>query len=184
MFLHNTKPEGIKEGLWWEETCLRRQGGYDLDTSNLPASFRWLPKGAVLAFNATNGKAKLLKSVKVYENAAADATTLKVKDNGLLAVGDTIGGATISAISVADGVATLTVGALASKVDAGTVLTDSLSGVKLLGLAYETTDLRDNDFPQVTPTLRAFEIEEDTLPFPINDDIKTALGPLHQFKIQ
>ena len=55
MFLHKGKPTNIKEALWWEEMCVRRQGGYDLDTSNLPAGFRWLAKGTILAFNKTNG---------------------------------------------------------------------------------------------------------------------------------
>ena len=37
-FMHRTKPEDIKEALWLEEQCLRRQGGYDLDRKNLPAT--------------------------------------------------------------------------------------------------------------------------------------------------
>lgn len=184
MYLHtNVKAEEIKEGLWWEETCWRRQGGYDLDTTNLPSSMRWFPKGAVLAFNAKSGKAVLVKTAKVYEDAAANATTLKIEDNGLFAVGDKIAGKTISAIAVEDGVATLTVAALAKKLTAGDVVADENATGTLLGLNYATVDLRDNDFPSVTPTLQAYEIEEDTLPFPVNDDIKKGLGDRHQFKI-
>lgn len=182
--MHKGQPTNIKEGLWWEETCIRRQGGYDLDTANLPASFRWLPKGTVLAFNATNGKAIVVKTAKVYANAAKDATTLKIVENPLIQVGDKLAGSTISAIETEDGVSTLTVTALAKAVTKDAIVGDDNAAGTLLGLAYETTDLRDNDYPQVTPTLQAFEIEEDTLPFPINDDIKAGLGALHQFKIQ
>ena len=184
MFMHKGQPASIKEGLWWEEHCIRRQGGYDLDTSNLPAAFRWLPKGAVLAFNDQNGKAIVVKTAKVYEAAEAAATTLKIYANDLIAVGDEIGGATISAISTEDGVSTLTVSALEAAIAADTVIADANANGIILGLAYETTDLMDNDYPQVTPTLQAFEIEEDTLPFPVNDDIKAGLGALHQFKIK
>lgn len=184
MFMRKGQPASIKEGLWWEEHCIRRQGGYDLDISNLPAAFRWLPKGAVLAFNAENGKAIVVKTAKVYEAALAGATSLKIEANDLIAVGDVIGGAEISAISTEDGVSTLTVSALEEALAKGAVIADDNANGIILGLAYETTDLMDNDYPQVTPTLQAFEIEEDTLPFPINDDIKKGLGALHQFKIK
>lgn len=184
MFMHKNLGTDIKEGLWWEEHCIRRQGGYDLDLTSVPAGLRWFPKGAVLKFNATNGKAALVKTAKVYENAAQNATTLKIVDNGLWAVGDEIAGSAISAISVADGVATLTVAALESALSKDSVIADfDKTSEVLLGLSYDTIDLYENDFPSVTPTLQAFEIEEDSLPYPINDDIKEGLGSLHQFKI-
>lgn len=184
MFLHKGVPVDIKEALWWEETCIRRQGGYDLDTTNLPSDFRWLPKGTPLAINETNGKAIVVKTAVVYANAAKDATTIQIVENPLIKVGDKLAGSTISAITTADGVSTLTVSALSKAVTKDTVVDSLETTTKLLGLAYETTDLRDVDFPQVTPTLQAFEIEEDSMPFPINDAIKEKLGPLHQFKIQ
>lgn len=184
MYLHKTEPDVIVEGLWWEETCVRRQGGYDLDTTNLPTSLRWFPKGATLAFNSENGKATFVKTAKVTEAAAKSATTVKVEDKGILVVGDKIGGATISAIEVADGVATLTVDATAKALKVGDVIASfDPSKDVLLGLNYATVDLRDNDFPSVTPTLQAYEIEENSLPYPINDEIKAALGDRHQFKI-
>ena len=182
--MHRGKAQDIKEALWWEETCIRRQGGYDLDKSNLPATLRFLPKGTVLAFNGENGKAIAVKSAKVYEAAAVGATTIKVEANDLLMVGDKLGGSTISAMTVEDGIATLTVGELEAAIPAGSVIADDNSKGVLLGLQYETNDLRDNDYPQVTPTLQVYEIEEDTMPYPINDDIKKGLGDRHQFKIQ
>ena len=44
MFMRRTKPEHIQEALWWEERCVRRQGGYDLEMGNIPVSLRFLPK--------------------------------------------------------------------------------------------------------------------------------------------
>lgn len=184
MFLKTGVPTNIKEALWWEETCIRRIGGYDFDKTNLPAGFRWLPKGAVLGFNASTGKVFLIKTAQVNANAAKDATTLTIIDNGLFKVGDKIAGSTISAISVDDGVASLTVSALAKAVTKDAIVDNTESSTIIIGLAYETTDLQDNDFPQVAVTLRVFEIEEDSMPFALNDSIKTALAPLHQFKIQ
>lgn len=184
MFLHQTNPANIKEALWWEETCIRRQGGYDLDKTNLPAALRYFPKGAVLGFNASTGKAYLVKCAVVAANAAKDATTLTIVDNGLFVVGDKIAGSTISAISVNDGVATLTVSALAKAVTKDAVVDSLESTTVVLGLSYDTIDLMDNDYPSVTATLRAFEIEEDSMPYVLSDAVKTALAPLHQFKIK
>lgn len=184
MFLHKGTPTNIKEALWWEETCIRRQGGYDLLTTNLPAGTRWLPKGTLLEFDSGTGKAKVVKSATVYANAAANATTLKIVENPLIKVGDTLAGSAISAISTEDGVMTLTVAALAASVDKDSVVTTATSSSVILGFQYETIDLQDNDFPQVAVTLQAFEIEEDTLPQPVNATMKSWIGPLHQFKIQ
>ena len=152
MYLHKSTSENIKEGLWWEESCVRRQGGYDLDTASLPTGMRWFPKGAVLAFDATTGKAKMVKTAKVYANAAANATSLKIVDNGIFAVGDKIAGSTISAISVADGVATLTVSALAAKADKDTIVADD--GAKWIelrncGLARQRLSIGHSDLASV-----------------------------------
>ena len=184
MFLHKGTPTNIKEALWWEEHCVRRQGGYDLDITNLPAGTRWIPKGTLVELIAATGKVEVVKSAVVYENAAANATTLKIVENPLIKVGDVLAGSAISAISTEDGVSTLTVEALASSVAKDAVVTTATSDSKILGFAYETNDLLDNDFPQVTVTLQAFEIEEDSLPQPISATMKQWLGPLHQFKIQ
>lgn len=184
MFLKKGTPTDIKEALWWEESCVRRQGGYDLLTTNLPVGTRWLPKGTLLEFDSETGKAKVVKSAKVTANAAQNATSLYIEYNPLIKVGDSVAGSEISAITTSEGVSTLTVAALSSSISKDAIVTTATSGSVILGLQYETLDLQDNDFPQVTPTLQAFEIEEDSLPQPINDTMKGWLGPLHQFKIQ
>ena len=64
MFMHKGKPTDIKEALWSEETCIRRQGGYDLDITTLPAGTRFVPKGTILELIPATGKAKVVKSLK------------------------------------------------------------------------------------------------------------------------
>lgn len=188
MFLHKTKPDHISEAVWLEEQCLRRQGGYDLDRTNLPATLKWLPKGTVLKFSATDGKAVAVKTAYVTETANSAATTLKIKSGSLYKVGDTIAGSKIQSISTDGSVDTLTVASLGTKVDAKTVVTDyDKSKDVLLGFSYDTLDLRDPDAAlAATPTLRVMEVEEDTLPYPINKDIKDGLNAngIALFKIQ
>lgn len=189
MFFRKTTSTEIKEGAWWEEHCIRRQGGYDLDKSNLPTDFRWLAKGTTLKFDATTGKAVVLKSAKVSAGATTGATKIKVEDTGILKVGDTLNGNEITAITTADGVATLTVDATSAELKAGDVISEyNKDNDVLLGLAYETNDLRDNDNPFVTPTLEAVEIEKDSLPVPVNDEIIEGLNKpgygKHLFRIQ
>lgn len=189
MFFHKSTATNIKEAAWWEEHCVRRQGGYDLDKSNLPDAFRWLPKGAILKFDKTTGKAVVVKTAEVAEDAATGATSIKVKHTGLLKVGDTFNGNKITAIASTDDVDTLTVAATSEEIKKGAVISDyDKDNDVLLGLAYETNDLRDNDNPFVTPTLEAVEIEKDTMPFPVNDDIIAGLNKpgygKHLFRIQ
>lgn len=188
-FLHKTKPEDIQEAVWLEEQCLRRQGGYTLDRTNLPSSLKWLPKGATLKLSGDGkGNAIVVKTAKVAEKAEKQATTLKIASGSLFKVGDKIAGATISAIASADGVDTLTVSALANEAAKGAVVSDfDKTKDTVLGFSYDTLDLRDpeSEIP-CTPTLQVMEVEEDSLPYPINDDIKTALNDvgIALFKIQ
>lgn len=188
-FLHKTKPEDIQEAVWLEEQCLRRQGGYMLDRTNLPSSLKWLPKGATLKLSVDGkGKAIVVKTAKVAEKAEKQATTLKIAGGSLFKVGDKIAGATISAITSADGVDTLTVSALANEAAEGAVVSDfDKTKDIILGLSYDTLDLRDpeSEIP-CTPTLQVMEVEEDSLPYPINDEIKEGIraNGIALFKIQ
>lgn len=187
MFLKKTKPDSIKEALWWEERCIRRQGGYDLDTSNLPDSAKWLPKGTVLKFNATSGKCSVVKSAKVTEAAAKGATTVKVEKNSFFAVGDKVAGSAISAITKSEGYDTLTVAALSDALKIGDTVTDfDTENDVVIGFNYDTFPIDKDAAQQVTPTLQVMEVEEDSLPYPINDDIKKALNAngIVLFKIQ
>ena len=186
-FMHRTKPEDIKEALWLEEQCLRRQGGYDLDRTNLPATLKWVAKGTVLRL-VTGGKAQVVKTAKVTERAEKSATTLKIASGSLFKVGDKIAGATISAIASSDGVDTLTVSALGNAVAANAIVSDyDKTKDVLLGFSYDTLDVRDQESSiAATPTLQVMEVEEDSLPYPINEDIKLGINAvgIALFKIQ
>lgn len=174
--MKKSKPTDIKEAVWLEEQCLRRQGGYDLDQSNLPVSLKWLPKGTVLKLTS-NGGAIAVKTALVTEKAAKSATTLKIASGSLFAVGDKIAGATISEITSASGVDTLTVSALENAVEEKAVVSDyDKTKDILLGFSYDTIDLDKEASIPATPTLRVMEVEEDSLPYPINEDIKLGIN--------
>lgn len=185
--MHRTKPEDIKEALWLEEQCLRRQGGYDLDRTNLPATLKFVAKGTILRF-VTGGKAQVVKTAKAVEKADKAATTLKVASGSLFQIGDKIAGATISAIASNDGVDTLTVSSLDNAVAANAIVSDyDKTKDVLLGFSYDTLDIRDSDSSiAATPTLQVMEVEEDSLPYPINDEIKAGINAngVALFKIQ
>ena len=185
--MHRTKPEDIKEALWLEEQCLRRQGGYDLDRSNLPSTLKFVAKGTVLRL-VTGGKAQVVKTAKVTEKASKSATTLKIASGSLFEVGDKIAGATISAIASSDGVDTLTVSALDNAVEQNAIVSDyDKTKDVLLGFSYDTLDVRDQESSiAATPTLQVMEVEEDSLPYPINDEIKEGINAvgIALFKIQ
>lgn len=185
--MHRTKPEDIKEALWLEEQCLRRQGGYDLDRTNLPATLKWVAKGTVLRL-VNGGKAQVVKTAKVTERAEKSATKLKIASGSLFKVGDKIAGATISAIASSDGVDTLTVSALDNAVAANAIVSDyDKTKDVLLGFSYDTLDVRDQESSiAATPTLQVMEVEEDSLPYPINEDIKLGINAvgIALFKIQ
>lgn len=185
--MHRTKPEDIKEALWLEEQCLRRQGGYDLDRTNLPTTLKWIAKGTVLRL-VTDGKAQVVKTAKVVEKADKAATTLKIASGSLFQSGDKIAGATISAIASTDGVDTLTVSALDNAVAKDAIVSDyDKTKDVLLGFSYDTLDVRDPDASiAATPTLQVMEVEEDSLPYPINDEIKAGIraNGVALFKIQ
>lgn len=181
MFYNSTKATVAKEGVWNEQTCIRRTGGFDIDKTNLPEGTKYLPKGAVLAL--VNNKAVAVKTAKVYENAAKAATSVKVEKEHILKVGDVLGdSAAIAAITIGDTIDTLTLGegGLSADVKAGDVITDA-NVAKIIGLNYATIKL--DDMPSCTPTIQAYEIEEDTLPYPVNDAIKTALTSRHDWKV-
>ena len=184
--MKKSKPTDIKEAVWLEEQCLRRQSGYDLDQSNLPASLNWLPKGTVLKLTS-NGGAIAVKTATVTEKAEKGATTLKIASGSLFAVDDKIAGATISKITSESGIDTLTVSALESAVEAKAVVSDyDKTKDVLLGFSYDTLDLDKDASIPATPTLQVMEVEEDSLPYPINEEIKLGINAvgIALFKIQ
>lgn len=172
----------IQEGVWDEKTCVRMQGGYDIDTSVIPTGLKFLPKGAILSYNAETGKVAPVKSIKVIEKANSSATSIKVDKKHIVVVGETLGGHKVTAINTSnEGYDVMTVASIGEAIEAGTVLCDA-NGEKSVGMNCATVKIDSN--PSCTPTVQAYEIEEDTLPYPINDTIKAALTSRHAFKLK
>lgn len=168
--------------VWDEGSCVRRIGGFDIDTTNLPDTMEYLPKGAVMTVDGTSGKASLVKTATVHANAAKSATSIQIEKGSLFAVGDEIDGLEISAITTGTDYDTLTVEAITK--DAGYAVGDVLddgNGAAVAGLNY--ADVKLEGAPTCSITLQAYEIEEETLPYPINNTIKGALTDRHAFKI-
>jgi hypothetical protein len=177
MFYKDTTQKEIAEGSWDEKSCVTRQGGFTINTSNLPTSLRYIAKGAVISI--AGGIANLLKSAKVAEAAAKGATAIKIEKGSAIVVGDTIAGAKVSAIAEGETYDTLSVDATSAALKIGDVIAEEISGT--LGLAYSTTAVKGT--PDIAVTLVAYEIDEASLPYPINDEIKEALTVRHAFKI-
>lgn len=175
-----TAAKVVKEGKWDEKSCFRRVGGYDIDKTNLPKDMDYLPKGAVIALNPGNGKATLVKTAKVYEAAEKSAVSLKVAKGHNIVVGDKVNGSTVSEIVEGESFDTLTISSLGEALKINDVVS-SIGNLQVLGLNYATVRL--DDMPSCTPTLQAWEIEEDSLPYPINKEIKEALTVRHAFKL-
>lgn len=187
MYLKKTVPTDIKEGSWWEEQCVVRQGGYDLDQSNLSADLKWLPKGTVVKLG-TGGKAAVVKTATVTEKATSGTKTVKLAAGSLYIVGDSIGGKKIASIAKTKELDTVTLStALDSDIEAKTVISDyDESKDIILGFTYATKELDRDASQQVEPTLRVMEVEEATLPYPINTEIKAGINAngIALFKIQ
>lgn len=173
-------PTSIQEGVWNEKTCIRRTAGFDIDKTNLPADMKYLPKGAVLALDSTGLKVVLVKTAKATAAASSGATSLKVAKGHALVVGDVVAGGTISKIAVGTEFDTLTLSATSEEVKENGVVADA-NGAKVIGLNYATVKLDEN--PSCTPTIQAYEIEEDSLPYPVNEEIKAALTSRHDWRI-
>lgn len=175
--------ESVQEGKWDSESCVRCIAGLNFDKSCLPADMKRVPKGAVLAkkLTSTGYKAVLVKTAVVQANAAKDATTLNVLKGHALIVGDKVAGSAISAIDTSnEDYDALTVAALSKAVTKDTVVNDD-NVDNILGLNYATTKM--DSYPSVTYTIQAYEIEEATLPFPINDTIKEKLTCRHHYAL-
>jgi hypothetical protein len=79
---YDMNPLGVEKELWNQATTYRLAGGFNLDDDKLVADSH-LPVLAPLAIDFATRKAKAVKNVKVYENAAADATAIKIEKNSL-----------------------------------------------------------------------------------------------------
>ena len=184
MDIGNHDFEHVQEAQWDVKSCVRCIAGATLDLSNLPNGMKRIPKGTPLRLTSAR-KAIVIKTATVVTAAAKDATSLEIAKGSLFQVGDTIAGSTISAIDTSNETKdVLTVTALAKAVAKNAIVDDG-NIADIIGLLYATTKLTDptDRYPSATWTIQAYEIREETLPFPLSADAKTALTSRHHWAL-
>lgn len=130
-FNYNLTPAAVVEEICDVQTLHHKRGPYKLDTTGLTIGSE-LPRFTPVAINLATREAVVVKNVKVLEDAAVDATSIKVAKNSLVAVGMTLGAKStcvkVSAIDTTNAAYdTLTVSALEEAVTAGQVLFEAIA---------------------------------------------------------
>lgn len=130
-FTYNLNPDAVVEEICDVQTLHHKRGAYKLDTTGLTIGSK-LPRFTPVCVNLATRMVEVVKNVKVVEDAAADATSIKVAKNSLVAVGMTLGaGSTCVKVSAIDtsnaAYDTLTVSALGEAVSAGQVLFEAVA---------------------------------------------------------
>jgi hypothetical protein len=130
---YDLNPQENERELWSQETTYRYIGGFNLNDSDIPDGAK-LPPLAPLAIDFTTRKAKVCKTAKVVEAAAAGATTLKVAKGSFIIVGTVLGtgaassagAGTVSAIDKSNtGYDLLTVSATTATLAVGDVIIET-----------------------------------------------------------
>lgn len=183
-------PQEVEKEICRQDTIYRLSGGFNLEDDKLVDGV-YLPHLAPLAIDFTTRKAVAVKNVKIYEDAASDATKLKIEKNSLAYVGMIIGtgakGATVSAIDKSNSsYDELTVAAaLGATVKAGQVLFEaSATGgttVKNVANFLNYARVKVENGATVTAVGRAYEIIESKLSLPISSKDKASLGANFMF---
>lgn len=122
---YDLNPLAVEKELCVIASIYRLTGGFNLVDDKLVAG-TYLPHLAPLAVDFTTRKAKAVKNVKIYENAAADAIAIKVEKNSLVYVdmflGDGSKAAQVTAIDKTNATYDLLTITLGAAVIAGNVL--------------------------------------------------------------
>ena len=130
-FNYNLNPAAVVEEICDVQTLHHKRGAYKLNTTGLTVGSK-LPRFTPVFANLATRMVEVVKNVKVMEDAAAAATSLKVAKNSLAYVGMTLGaGSTCAKVSAIDtsnaAYDTLTVSALGEAVTAGQVLFEAVA---------------------------------------------------------
>ena len=101
-FKYNITPEVEMEERYDVQTGIRRRGSFILDCTNIPAGSK-LPSFAPIKADLKYHKCSLVRNFKVYEDAAADATAIKIAKGCIPYAGMSIGnGSFTAAVSAID----------------------------------------------------------------------------------
>lgn len=130
-FNYNLNPAAVVEEICDVQTLHRKRGAYKLNTTGMTVGSK-LPRFTPVFANLATRMVEVVKNVKVMEDAAAAATSIKVAKNSLAYVGMTLGaGSTCAKVSAIDtshaAYDTLTVSSLGEAVTAGQVLFEAVA---------------------------------------------------------
>ena len=191
-FKYDVNPHAVVEEICDVQTLHHKRGAYRLDTTGLVVGSK-LPRFTPVCADLKTRKCVVSKNVKVLEEVAADATTMKIAKNSLVAIGQVLGtgtkGAKVQSIDKTDAafdVVTLEA-AFGEKVAAGKVLFEASAdgGTKPKNQAnfviYEETKVEDG-IVNVALIMRAYEIQEEKLVLPISTKDKEGLTARFQFE--
>lgn len=186
-----TAPDVVEE-LYDVQTGHRKRGAYRLNTAGLVVGST-LPNLTPVAVDLAKRTCVVVKNVKVLEEVAADATTVKVAKNSLVEVGMFLGngskGAEIASIDKSNAdFDTITVkAAFGGKIAVGAVLFEAtaVGGTipknKANFLIYGHTKVEEG-IVLVALLMQAYEIQESKLKLPISEKDKETLTSRFQFE--
>ena len=191
-FKYNLTAPDVVEELYDVQTGHRKRGAYRLNTAGLVVGST-LPNLTPVAVDLAKRTCVVVKNVKVLEDVAAEATTVKVAKNSLVEVGMFLGngskGAEIASINKSNAeFDTITFkAAFGGKVAAGAVLFEAtaVGGTtpknKANFLIYGHTKVEDG-IVLVALLMQAYEIQESKLTLPISEKDKETLTSRFQFE--
>ena len=191
-FKYNLNAPEVVEEICDVQTLHHKRGPYKLDTTGLTIGSK-LPRFTPVAVDLKTRKAKVVKNVKVLEEAAAEATSIKIAKKSLAYVGMLLGtgakGAKVTAIDTSKSAYdSLTLeAAFGVKIAADTVLFEASAagGTTPKNTAnfviYEETKVEEG-IVLVALIMQAFEIQESKLTLPISEKDKVGLTSRFQFE--
>ena len=191
-FKYNLNAPEVVEEICDVQTLHHKRGPYKLDTEGLTIGSK-LPRFTAVAVDLKTRKVKVVKNVKLIEEAAAEATSIKIAKESLAYVGMLLGtgakGAKVTAIDTSNSAFdTLTLeAAFGAKIAANTVLFEASAagGTTPKNTAnfviYEETKVEEG-IVLVALIMQAFEIQESKLTLPISEKDKVGLTSRFQFE--
>ncbi len=187
---YDLKGQEVERELCNQKTIYRLAGGFNLVDEDVPNG-AIVPHLAPLSVDFKTRTAKVVKNVKIYEDANNSATELKVAKGSVVKVGMFLGtgakGAEISAIdkSNPDYDVIATSAALGASVKQGDVLFEATAAngkePKNSANFLNYARVKKEDGATVTAVGRAYEIQEDKLYLPVSAKDKESLGARFMF---
>ncbi|MDR1582905.1 MAG: hypothetical protein LBS55_06535 [Prevotellaceae bacterium] len=188
---YNLDPIAAEKELCNQKTIYRLAGGFNLEDDTLPQG-ALIPHLAPLAVDFATRKAKVVKNVKIAEDAGASVTSLKIEKGSFAYVGMFIGtgakGAAVSAIDKTNpGYDTITVAAaVGAAVTKGQILFEAsaVAGTAVKNVANYLNyahAVKVEPGATVTAVGQAYEIKESRLYVPISANDKVTLTSRFMF---